>query len=81
MATREPIPNLPFKLSPAEAEAVIAIFDEYLTARLRAWESDHIGDAVTLDRTRDELKARLVAGDSTIEWCPRCRVVPCPCTS
>jgi hypothetical protein len=68
MAT--PLPNLPIKLSPAEAEALINVFDEYLTARFRAWQSDAIEDAVTLDRARDELKARLVAGDATITWSP-----------
>ena len=60
MAT--PLPNLPVKLSPAEADALIDVFDQYLAACARAWRSDDIADAVNLDRARVTLKAQLCTG-------------------
>jgi hypothetical protein len=63
MPIREPMPNLPFKLSPAEADALIAIVDDYMAALIVASRSDAIEDAVDLIRARDRLKARLCTGN------------------
>jgi hypothetical protein len=62
-----PLPTLPFKLSPAEADALIEVIDDYLEVVIADRISPSIEAAVDRIAARERLKARLCSGDAKAE--------------